>query len=108
MEQKPLYMPVGVKREPELFEGFRKKDSGKAVTGSLVIVFLSVIAYLIWKDVLIVITILLFGITGVFSMLIRNPVFHLSPVEVLMQRFRFYKEQQEFQYIRRDEWRDRK
>lgn len=100
MEEKEsrLFIPQGLKPEREWYEGFGRKELMQAVYGSIGVVILTALVYLLAGRMVYVVVMLLFGETGVMAMVTRSPVTNLSAFSQLQAVVRYWKEQQHYSY----------
>lgn len=103
MEHETLYIPMGVKTEAELFNGFGKKEFGRAFLGSI---FSCGIALLIWvftENVAMTMIMVLTGIFGSVIMTTRDSN-NLSVVDQMVNMMSFARSQKIYPYRYKDEW----
>lgn len=100
MEEKEsrLFIPQGLKPEREWYEGFGRKELMQAVYGSIGVVILTALVYLLAGRMVYVVVMLLFGETGVMAMVTRSPVTNLSAFSQMQAVVRYWKEQQHYSY----------
>lgn len=100
MEEKEsrLFIPQGLKPEREWYEGFGKKELVQAVYGSIGVITLSLLVYLLAGRMLYVVIMLLFGETGVLALVTRSPVTNLSAFSQIQAVVGYWKEQQHYRY----------
>ncbi|MBO5239151.1 MAG: hypothetical protein J6B50_10330 [Lachnospiraceae bacterium] len=103
MKEERLFIPRGMKAETEWFEGFGKKELRRAIWGTLGIVFVALMLWLICDQRIYVVVALIFGETGVIAMVTRSSVTNLSGVDHVCLALRFFREQQRYLYKQRKE-----
>ena len=107
MDDKPvtLYIPLGIKTEPEFFSGFGKKQMFQAAIGSL---GFGLIAFLIWfttRSVSGTVVTILAGIAGSVMMTAKDQT-NLSVIDQCSNLVRFYRSQKYYPYRYNFEWGD--
>ena len=103
MEEK-LYIPMGVKPEVELFNGFGRKQLIQAVIGSLGAGVIAALIWLISGNVTFTVITVLVGIAGSVMMTTKDQS-NLSVVDQVGNMLRFLKGQKQYPYRYGDEWR---
>lgn len=100
MEEKEsrLFIPQGLKPEREWYEGFGRKELMQAVYGSVGVILLTALVYILAGRMVYVVIMLLFGETGVLAMVTRSPVTNLSAFSQLQAVVRYWREQQHYSY----------
>ena len=98
-----LYIPMGVKAENELFNGFGKREMIQSTIGSITGGALSCILYLITQNVAMTVVCVLTGIFGSVMMTTRD-LNNQSVVDQIGNMVRFHRSQQIYPYRYLDEW----
>lgn len=104
MEDEKLYIPMGVKTEVEIFQGFGKKQLLQSVIGSLGAGAVSAFVWLFTQNVTFTVIGILTGIVGSVMMTTKDQT-NLSVVDQLQHMLRFAKSQKIYPYRYGDEWR---
>jgi hypothetical protein len=104
MEDEKLYIPMGVKTEVEIFQGFGKKQLLQSVIGSLGAGAVSAFVWLFTQNVTFSVIGILTGIVGSVMMTTKDQT-NLSVVDQLQHMVRFAKSQKIYPYRYGDEWR---
>lgn len=97
-EKMNLFIPQGLKPEREYFQGFAKKELQQAVIGSVFVLAVLLLGYILTKSVLVVIMILILGEMTVISLVTRSPVTNMSVYTQIKKAVVYHKQQQEFRY----------
>ncbi len=98
-----LYIPIGVKTENELFNGFGRSELFQSILGSL---FGGVVAALLWLiagNVALTVVAVLSGIFGSIMMCTKDQN-NQSVVDQIRDMIRFQHSQQIYPYRMLDEW----
>lgn len=103
METDNLYNPIYIKAEPEYFPGFGKKEFQKTAIMVAIVVFFSIILWIISKDIAKVVLVVMIGVTGSVILNTKNEA-NLSMITFIGLFIRYMKEQQRFFYKYQDEW----
>lgn len=103
MENRTLYIPMGVKPEQELFTGFGKRECLQSLVGSLGGGLLAVVIWLCSSNVAFTVVAVLTGIFGSVMMCVKDQ-YNQSVVDQIGNLFRFLREQQIYPYRYQDEW----
>jgi hypothetical protein len=99
-----LYIPMGIKPEAELFNGFGKKQLMQAVIGSLSAGIIAAVVWFIFGNVTTTVITVLAGIAGSVMMTTKDQS-NLSVVDQLQNMICFVKSQKHYPYRYGDEWR---
>ena len=99
-----LYIPMGVKPEAELFNGFGRKQLIQSILGSLGAIVIATAIWFISGSVTSTVITMLAGIAGSVMMTTKDES-NLSVVDQLQNMIRFYKNQKYYPYRYGDEWR---
>lgn len=103
MDNDTLYIPMGVKMESELFNGFGKKELKQAFVGSVFGILGAIILYLATENVAMTMIMVLTSVFGSVIMTARDSN-NLSVVEQVMNMTRYARGQKIYPYRYRDEW----
>ncbi len=103
MEKDTLYIPMGVKTEPELFSGFGKKEFGRAFIGSVICCVIALLIWIFTANVAMTMIMVLTGIFGSVIMTTRDSN-NLSVVDQLINMMSFARSQKIYPYRYKDEW----
>lgn len=98
MEENRLFMPQGLKTEKEWYEGFGRRELMQLIYGSIGVVIITVLLYLITGQMSYVVIALLFGESSVFMLVIRSPESNLSALSHIMNALRYWQEQQHYTF----------
>lgn len=98
-----LYIPMGVKAENELFSGFGKREFMQSLVGSLLGGGISVVIWLISRNVAFTVVAILTGIFGSIMMCTKDQNYQ-SVVDQIGNMVRFARNQQIYPYRYLDEW----
>lgn len=93
-----LFIPQGMKAEREWYEGFGKREMMQAVWGLVAVAFIALCIYLVFKNMIYVVLIMLFGGTGTITAVLRSPLTNLSALDHLVLLYHYISEQQKYQY----------
>jgi len=104
MDDTKLYIPMGVKPETELFNGFGRKQLFQSVIGSLGAGVIAAAIWLFSGNVTTTVIVVLAGIVGSVMMTTKDQS-NLSVVDQLQNMIRFAKSQKYYPYRYGDEWR---
>lgn len=100
-----LYIPLGVKTEPEFFPGFGKKQMFQAAIGSLGFGLVALIVWLCSGSVSGTIVTVLAGIAGSVMMTSKDQT-NLSVVDQCANMARYIRSQKYYPYYYYFEWED--
>ena len=103
MENSTLYIPMGVKPEPELFTGFGKRELLQSAVGSLGSGVLAALIWAISSNVAFTVVAVLTGIFGSVMMCVKDQ-YNQSVVDQIGNLFRYMRSQQIYPYRYQDEW----
>lgn len=98
-----LYIPMGVKAENELFNGFGKRELWQSLVGSLLGGGISILIWLVSRNVAFTVVTVLTGIFG-SVMLCTKDQNNQSVVDQIGNMVRFVQNQQIYPYRYLDEW----
>lgn len=102
-DPQPLYIPMGVKSEPEWFPGFGRQQLSQAVIGSCISSILGLMLWLVTSSVPFAIVTLLTGISASVMMTTRDRN-NLSVLDQVRFMLRFAKTQKLYPYRAMEEW----
>ncbi len=103
MESDTLYIPMGVRTEAELFNGFGKKELIRALIGSLFCCFIALLIHICSGNVAMTMIMVLTGIFGSVILTTRDSN-NLSVVDQLSHMVIFARGQKIYPYRYQDEW----
>ena len=106
MDELKLYIPMGVKPETELFNGFGKKQLFQSVIGSLCVGAIAAVVWFLSGNVTTTVILVLSGIFGSVMMTTKDQS-NLSVVDQFQNLLRFLRSQKYYPYRYGDEWRCR-
>ncbi len=98
-----LYIPMGVKTENELFNGFGKRELMQSVIGSLIGGFIAGMIWLFSGNVAVTVVAVLSGIFGSILMTTKD-LNNQSVVDQIGNMVRFMRSQQIYPYRYKSEW----
>lgn len=98
-----LYIPMGVKAENELFNGFGKRELLQSLVGSLLGGGISILIWLVSRNVVFTVVAVLTGIFGSVMMCTKDQN-NQSVVDQIGNMVRFARSQQIYPYRYLDEW----
>ncbi|MFI3238777.1 MAG: hypothetical protein R3Y47_12265 [Lachnospiraceae bacterium] len=98
-----LYIPMGVKTENELFNGFGKRELLQSLMGSLFGGGIATIIWMLSQNVAMTVVAVLTGIFGSVLMTTRD-LNNQSVVDQIGNMVHFIQDQQIYPYRYRDEW----
>lgn len=98
-----LYIPMGVKAENELFNGFGKRELLQSLVGSLLGGGISILIWLVSRNVAFTVVAVLTGIFGSVMMCTKDQN-NQSVVDQIGNMVRFARSQQIYPYRYLDEW----
>lgn len=103
-EKDTLYIPMGLKVKPEIFDGFGKEELFKAATITIIAGVLDIIFYLATKNVAVSIVTILASIAGSVMAFTKDKT-NLSVADQIQNMVRFSRMQKQYPYKYLDEWR---
>lgn len=103
MEEQRLFMPQGLKAEREWREGFGRRELVQAVYGSIVVVILAIVLYVLVGKAIVGVGTILFGEASVLALVIRSQVTNISIFSSILFVIRFFREQQHYTYKQMEE-----
>lgn len=102
-QETSLYIPMGVKAENELFGGFGKRELLQSLAGALMGGGISVLLWLVFRNVAFTVVAALTGIFGSVMMCTKDRN-NQSVVDQIGNMVRFARSQQIYPYRYLDEW----
>ena len=105
MEEKRegLYIPQGIKTRVEIYDGYGKEELFITILVTLITMVISVIFYLVSKNVVVSVVMVLVVISGSVMMLTKD-VNNLSVVDQVSFMVKYVKSQKVYPYIYESEW----
>lgn len=98
-----LYIPLGLKKRNELWDGFGKEEAIKALIFNIFTGIIDVSIYLSTKNLIFCVVFILVSVGGSIMMLTKDTT-NLSVVDQIRNMLRFAKSQKYYPYKYRDEW----
>lgn len=98
MEKKKLYIPYGVKKDKEFFDGFGKRQIRHFLIGLCVTAAIALISYFLTHTVVVVIAAAIISLSADF-MMTRKETYSQSIVDVIIDSVMYRRHQQRFSYI---------
>ena len=103
-EKDTLYIPLGLKVQPEIFDGFGKEELYKSAVTTIIAGVLDVVFYLVSKNVAVSVVMILASIAGSVMAFTKDRT-NLSVADQICNMVRFSKMQKQYPYKYLDEWR---
>lgn len=103
-KKNPLYIPQGLKTRDEIFDGYGKEELFKTFIFTLAVGILDIFYYLIFKNTVVSIVVILVAIAGSVMMLTKDHT-NISVVDQVGFMMRFARSQKVYPYKYQDEWR---
>lgn len=104
-EKDTLYIPLGLKVKPEIFDGFGKEELIKSALATISAGITDIIFYTISKNVALSIVIILASIAGSIMAFTKDRT-NLSVADQIRNMIRFSRMQKQYPYKYLDEWSD--
>lgn len=98
-----LYIPLGLKENNELWDGFGKSEAIKALTFNAITGVIDVLIYITRKNLIFSVVFILVSVGGSIMMLTKDTT-NLSVVDQIKNMLRFAKSQKYYPYKYKDEW----
>lgn len=98
-----LYIPLGLKVKPEIFDGFGKEELFKATVSIIIAGAVDIVFYLITKNVAVSIVFVLAAIAGSVMAYTKDKT-NLSVADQISNMVRFSRMQKFYPYKYFDEW----
>lgn len=98
-----LYIPLGLKVKPEIFDGFGKEELFKSVISILFASTVDIVFYLITKNVSMSIVFVLAAVAGSVMAFTKDKT-NLSVADQISNMVRFSRMQKFYSYKYHDEW----
>ncbi len=102
-EKDTLYIPLGLKLNPEIFDGFVKEELFKSAITTIVAGLLDIVFYLVTKNIAVSIVMILASIAGSVMAFTKDKT-NLSVADQICNMVRFSKMQKQYSYKYLDEW----
>lgn len=98
-----LYIPLGLKTNIEIFDGFGKEELFKTIIVSLIAGVISVASYFIAKNIAFCVVFILSSISGSVMVMTKDKT-NISVVDQIKFMLRYAKSQKVYRYKYLDEW----
>ena len=98
-----LYIPLGLKENNELWDGFGKEEAVKALIFNIFTGIIDALIYFSTRNLIFCIVFILVSVGGSIMMLTKDTT-NLSVVGQIRNMLRFAKSQKKYSYKYRDEW----
>lgn len=98
-----LYIPMGLKVKPEIFDGFGKEELFKSTITTIIAGLLDLVFYLATKNVAVSVVMILTAIAGSVMAFTKDKT-NLSVADQICNMARFSKMQKVYPYKYLDEW----
>ncbi len=98
-----LYIPMGVKAENEIFQGFGKKELLQSLVGMLIVGVFSFLLFIITRSVPNTMISLLAGVSCSIVATIKDQ-YNMSIVTQIGHLISFFKGQKKYKYVYGNEW----
>jgi len=102
-EKNTLYIPLGLKLNPEIFDGFGKEELFKSAITTVIAVIADIFFYLLTKNVAVAVVIVLASIAGSIMAFTKDRT-NLSVADQICNMIRFSKMQKTYPYKYLEEW----
>lgn len=102
-EKSPLYIPMGIREEAEIFPGFGKAELFKALAVVALFVIIDAVVFLLTGSVEAVIIILVLGAAVGIGLFTKDGM-NTSMADRLAEMLRFSRNRKKYPYIMKDEW----
>ena len=99
-----LYIPQGLKTRVEIFDGYGKEELVKTLLVTTLVGVLDIFYYLIFKNTVVSVVMILVAIAGSVMMLTKDYT-NISVVDQVGFMIRFARSQKIYLYKYQDEWR---
>ena len=99
-----LYIPQGLKTRVEIFDGYGKEELVKTLLVTTLVGVLDIFYYLIFRNTVISVVMILVAIAGSVMMLTKDHT-NISVVDQVGFMIRFARSQKIYPYKYQDEWR---
>ena len=99
-----LYIPQGLKTRVEIFDGYGKEELMKTLLVTTLVGVLDVFYYLIFRNTVVSVVMILVAIAGSVMMLTKDHT-NISVVDQVGFMIRFVRSQKIYPYKYQDEWR---
>ena len=101
-EKDTLYIPMGLKVKPEIFDGFGKEELFKSAGITIIAGLLDIVFYLVTKNVAVSVVMILASIAGSVMAFTKDKT--NSVADQICNMVRFSKMQKQYPYKYLDEW----
>ncbi len=98
-----LYIPIGLKVKPEIFNGFGKEELFKSAITTIIAGAADLVFYLVSKNVAVSVVIMLSAIAGSVMAFTKDQT-NLSVADQICNMVRFSRMQKQYPYKYLDEW----
>jgi len=102
-DKETLYIPSGLKPNPEIFDGFGKEELFKSAITTIIVGAIDIVFYLLTKNVAVSIVIILSAIAGSVMAFTKDKT-NLSVADQIWNMIRYSKMQKQYPYKYLDEW----
>lgn len=102
-EKDTLYIPLGLKVKPDIFDGFGKEELFKSIVTTIIAALLDVAFYLVSRNVAVSVVIILASIAGSVMAFTKDKT-NLSVADQIRNMIRFSRMQKFYPYKYLDEW----
>lgn len=102
-EKDTLYIPLGLKVKPEIFDGFGKEELFKSAITTIIAGLLDLVFYFVTKNVAVSVVMILTAIAGSVMAFTKDKT-NLSVADQICNMVRFSKMQKQYPYKYLDEW----
>lgn len=102
-ERDTLYIPMGLKEENELWDGFGKEEGKKALIFTGFALTMDILIYLLRRNIIVCMVFMMTAIGGSLIMLTKDTT-NLSAVDQIKNMIRFSMSQKYYPYRQLDEW----
>lgn len=102
-EKSPLYIPMGLREEPEIFPGFGKAELFKALAVIVLFIVIDAVVFAFVRSIETAIIILVLGVAIGIGLFVKDAV-NNSMADKIADILRFSKSRKTYPYILKDEW----
>ena len=104
LDKDTLYIPLGLKVKPEIFDGFGKEELFKSAATTIIAGVLDAGFFMVTKNVAVSVVIILAAIAGSVMAFSKDRT-NLSVADQIQNMVRFSRMQKQYPYKYLDEWR---
>lgn len=104
IDKDTLYIPLGLKVKPEIFDGFGKEELFKSTVTTIIAGVLDAGLFMVTKNVAVSVVMMLAAIAGSVMAFTKDRT-NLSVADQIQNMVRFSRMQKEYPYKYLDEWR---